>query len=204
MAPNIWVAAADGQQKAVEAYIDSGLFGPNSKDPNGYTPMHAAASYGHRELLQLLVTRGGNINIQDAEGDTPLHHVEDVETAHFLVETLKADTTITNNDGLNAENYIDQEADFPEVAAYLRNKSGTSTDTHGIDDSSIRYTMETEPDALLPQEQEQRRKQIEAILQSNDPDAGLRELVTQAVHEGMNSYANRDGAVQEPAAKRQR
>ena len=91
MVSNIWIAAADNQRQIVEHYITSGEFTPNSKDPNGYTPIHAAASYGHINLLQYLIDNGGDINIQDNEGDTPLHHVEDVKSAKYLIENLHAD-----------------------------------------------------------------------------------------------------------------
>ena len=90
MVSNIWIAAADNQRQIVEQYINSNEYTPNSKDPNGYTAIHAAASYGHLNLLQYLIEKGGDINIQDNEGDTPLHHVEDLKTAKYIVEKLGA------------------------------------------------------------------------------------------------------------------
>lgn len=36
----------------------------NAQDEHGYSCMHAAASYGHVELLQYLVQSGGNVNIR--------------------------------------------------------------------------------------------------------------------------------------------
>ncbi|ABN67603.2 hypothetical ankyrin-repeat protein [Scheffersomyces stipitis CBS 6054] len=213
MVSNIWVAAADNQRKIVENYIESGQFSANSKDPNGYTPIHAAASYGHIQLLEYLVKdKNGDVNIQDAEGDTPLHHVEDLKTAKFLVETLKADYKLKNNDGLTAAQYIEEDDEFPDVAEYLKHlihdepEAATAEEEQAneflsslpipgtIDGHEIRYTMENDTDGagseqkLTDAELEERRKKIQAILESENPEEALRDLVKNAVHEGMSQF----------------
>ncbi|CUM53464.1 Ankyrin repeat-containing protein [Debaryomyces fabryi] len=204
MVSNIWVAAADNQVKIVESYLDSGDFTPNSKDPNGYTPIHAAASYGHIGLLKLLIKRGGNINIQDSEGDAPLHHVEDLRTAKVMVEELKADWKIKNNEGQIPAEYIEEDDEFPELAQYLRSLSHDQPQSTGvsgdetlaslpapgnIDGHQIRYTMENEvPSQEESFDDEERRKKIELILNSENPEEALRDLVRSAVHEGMSKY----------------
>merc|ERR1719240_1248385 len=51
-------------------------FTPTSADENGYTPIHAAASWGRIELLRALLQRDpAGANVRDSDGDTPLHHV---------------------------------------------------------------------------------------------------------------------------------
>ena len=63
--------------------------------------MHAAVSYNHLSLLRSLAkNHGGDVNIQDAEGDTPLFVVETVEAARVLVEELGADADHRNSNGL--------------------------------------------------------------------------------------------------------
>ncbi|ANB13000.1 hypothetical protein AWJ20_1278 [Sugiyamaella lignohabitans] len=100
MAVNIWIAASDNDIKAVKEYITSGAHTPADKDANGYTPIHAAASYGHIELLRYLINEaGGDINITDEDGDTPLHTVESVETAKFIIEELKGSPNAENDEG---------------------------------------------------------------------------------------------------------
>jgi ankyrin repeat protein len=59
---------------------------------------HAAASYGHLELLEYLIEKGGDINITDEDGDTPLFTVESVETARWMVDH-GANYDIKNNEG---------------------------------------------------------------------------------------------------------
>lgn len=200
MVVNIWVAAADDNTEAVLHHLDSGAFTPNSKDPNGYTPIHAAASYGHIELLKLLVSRGGDINVQDTEGDTPLHYTEDLGTAKLMVEELKADYRIKNQEGHTACEHIEEEDEFPEVAQYLRSLLHDLADegqkpkpSSGLDSfadvgestgHNIRYTMEEEQTPMS----DEKRKQLEAIVNSENPEEALRELVTSAVRDGLANY----------------
>lgn len=230
MGSNIWIAAADNQRQIVEHYILSNEFTPNSKDPNGYTPIHAAASYGHVNLLQYLIDNGGDINIQDNEGDTPLHHVEDVKTAKYLIEKLHADYKIKNNDGLTAHQYIEEDDDFPEVSEYLKTLAHDKPSTDGnpnedeveanefveslpqpgnIDGHDIRYTLENEAtqegdEQLSPEELEERRKKIQAILESENPEEALRDLVRNAVHEGLSLYKQSESNEEEPSNKRRK
>ncbi|KAG7663138.1 uncharacterized protein J8A68_003316 [[Candida] subhashii] len=224
MVSNIWIAAADNQRTIVEHYITSGEFTPNSKDPNGYTPIHAAASYGHINLLKYLIDNGGNVNIQDNDGDTPLHHVEDVKTAKYLIEELGADYKIKNGEGMSAREYIEDEGEFEDVAEYLRSLAHDKPVLGGsdggfveslpqpgnIDGHEIRYSMENEieNEELSPEEVEERRKKIQAILESENPEEALRELVKNAVHEGMTQFKQDQEQVQQeeagPSSKRRR
>lgn len=204
---NIWVAAADNQTDVVQTLLDSGV-AADAKDPNGYTPVHAAASYGHTDLLQLLVSKGGDINVQDNEGDTPLHHVEDVATAKLMVEQLHADWKLKNHDGLTPAQYIEQEDEFPELAQYLRGLAHGGDAPDGllsnlpsagtVDGHEIRYTMEPDQGEMS----EEKRRQLEAIVNSDDPEAALRVLVASAVREGLANYESQSES--QPDAKRSR
>jgi ankyrin repeat protein len=63
-------------------------------------PRHAAASYAHLELLAYLLTVGGDINLTDDEGETPLFTVETMEAAQFLV-AQGANVSQQNEEGQN-------------------------------------------------------------------------------------------------------
>ncbi|KAI5965290.1 uncharacterized protein KGF55_001510 [Candida pseudojiufengensis] len=237
---NIWIAASDNKLDQVKTLIESKQFNSNSKDPNGYTPIHAAVSYGYIDLLNYLLENGGNINIQDNEGDTPLHHVEDLKIAKYLIEKLKADYKIKNNDGLTAQEFIEEEDEFPEISNYLKslihdkpeesnneskNNSNESNEIKKANEfleslpepgkinngHEIKYSLQsdtTENDENLTNEELQiRRDKIEKILNSENPEEGLRELVTNAVHEGLLSYQqeSNDGEdKEEPNLKKQK
>ncbi|WPK24688.1 hypothetical protein PUMCH_001971 [Australozyma saopauloensis] len=209
MVANIWVAAADNDTKTVLTHLDSNNFTPNSKDPNGYTAIHAAASYGHIDLLKLLIERGGDINIQDQEGDTPLHHVEDLETAKVIVEKLGGDFKIRNDEGQTAADFIEEEDEFPELAQYLRSLlhdkptasvNDSLPEAGQIDGHNIRYTMEEEGEPM----DEERRKKLEAIVNSENPEEALRELVTSAVRDGLASFSSGERQDEERDTKRNR
>eukprot|EP00933_Yihiella_yeosuensis_P029908 TRINITY_DN23557_c0_g1_i1.p1 TRINITY_DN23557_c0_g1~~TRINITY_DN23557_c0_g1_i1.p1 ORF type:complete len:170 (-),score=36.88 TRINITY_DN23557_c0_g1_i1:461-970(-) len=76
MANNIWTAAGDGNIERVEELMRTEGLSPTSADENGYTPIHAAASWGHLELLDKLLARdSGAVNVRDSDGDTALHHL---------------------------------------------------------------------------------------------------------------------------------
>ena len=83
---NLWVLASDGELEAIQALLlrDPAL-NANSFDENGYSPMHAAATYGRMELLLWLLANGGEAGLRDGDGDTPLHVVESVDAARLLL-----------------------------------------------------------------------------------------------------------------------
>eukprot|EP00123_Amoebidium_parasiticum_P009082 comp19223_c0_seq1/m.21984 comp19223_c0_seq1/g.21984 ORF comp19223_c0_seq1/g.21984 comp19223_c0_seq1/m.21984 type:complete len:170 (-) comp19223_c0_seq1:676-1185(-) len=95
---NIWVAASDGKIDLVKQLIESGKHDVNAKDENGYTPIHAAVSWGHEALLHYLLEKGADPNIGDLDGDTPLHVCEKPAIAEIL---LNAGATVdkTNDEG---------------------------------------------------------------------------------------------------------
>lgn len=72
---------------------------PNALDENSYSPLHAAASWGHADILRYLVERGGDINLTDSDRETPLFVVENVGMAKLVVE-LGGDPKWTNEDGV--------------------------------------------------------------------------------------------------------
>eukprot|EP00543_Licmophora_paradoxa_P018867 CAMPEP_0202469640 /NCGR_PEP_ID=MMETSP1360-20130828/79143_1 /ASSEMBLY_ACC=CAM_ASM_000848 /TAXON_ID=515479 /ORGANISM="Licmophora paradoxa, Strain CCMP2313" /LENGTH=114 /DNA_ID=CAMNT_0049095051 /DNA_START=13 /DNA_END=357 /DNA_ORIENTATION=+ len=71
-------------------------------DENGYTLLHAAAAYNQRSVMEFLLQQQSNPNAQDNEGDTPLHHVDQVEAAKFLIEVAGANPKITNTESKTA------------------------------------------------------------------------------------------------------
>ncbi|PIA16311.1 ankyrin, partial [Coemansia reversa NRRL 1564] len=96
---NIWTAASEGDFSRVQQLVEEDKSAVNAKDENGYTPLHAAASWKHIEILQYLIRNGGDVNIVDSDGDTPLHICEDRECAALLL-SQGADPNTRNHEGL--------------------------------------------------------------------------------------------------------
>ncbi|KAJ2317839.1 hypothetical protein IWW52_002901 [Coemansia sp. RSA 2704] len=96
---NIWTAASEGNLARVKQILDGDEQQVNAKDENGYTPLHAASSWKHLELLEYLLDHGGEVDIVDSDGDTPLHICEDKACAQLLLDR-GADATRKNHEGL--------------------------------------------------------------------------------------------------------
>ena len=95
-----WMAAADGNLALVqESCRQAQLHPATAADENGYTLLHAAASYSRIALLEWLVQQpqNANVNAVDAEGDSALHYASTVEAAQFLVQQAHIDVSIRNH-----------------------------------------------------------------------------------------------------------
>lgn len=93
----------------------------SGQDEHGYSLVHAAASYGHLDLLRTLVREYQvDVNLRDEDEETALFVVETVDAAKVLVEELGADITIKGSEGHTAREKIEEEGDYPEIAVYLR------------------------------------------------------------------------------------
>lgn len=77
------------------------LFIPSILHHHSYSILrHAAASYGHLNILEYLVSRGGDVNITDDDNDTPIYTVETEEVAKWLIDH-GAIVDRLNNEGLS-------------------------------------------------------------------------------------------------------
>lgn len=212
---NIWVAASDGRQDLVEKFLnENATLTANSKDPNGYTPIHAAAAYGHVDLLRKLCKDyGGDINVKDSDGDTPLHHCEDANTAKVIIEELNGDATLTNNEGMTPLAVFEEDMEFPELIQYMREQAGTSTEQNslGIDQSqleqfkeSIRYTLENDPVEGLDDESLARRQKLEQIISGENVEQELEAYIRGLVRADMLNGGSQTSDLDEPSSKRRR
>lgn len=97
----------------------------SSQDEHGYSLLHAAASYGHIELLRTLVKEFHvDINLLDEDGETCLFVTENPTIARCLIEELGVDYNKKNEEGLTAHEKMVADDDFPQVAAYIREAAG--------------------------------------------------------------------------------
>ncbi|KAF2761988.1 hypothetical protein EJ05DRAFT_496869 [Pseudovirgaria hyperparasitica] len=106
-------------------------------DANGYTLLHAAASYAHIDLLRALVTTyNASPNTRDSDGDTPLFYAETVPVARCLIEELGADAHARNSEGETVLERAESE-EWILVASYLRERTGVSQPAAGTQQGAI-------------------------------------------------------------------
>lgn len=171
--------------------------------------MHAAASYAHLPLLEYLVSVGGDVNLADEDGDTPLYVVESVPAAEWLV-AHGADAAHKNGEGKSAAAALHEDA--PEVAEYLRSVTGEAAPAapeghegmdgvegapEGVSNQAVDAYASQQTNDLLA-----RTKEImeQAERDGTNPDDRIREVVEQAVRDGFQfGAANNDAAGSAPA-----
>jgi len=69
---NLIVAVEHNDPESVRTLLDADGELVRQRDKTGATPLHYAAFYGHRQIVQLLLERGAEINSRDGQfGATP-------------------------------------------------------------------------------------------------------------------------------------
>ncbi len=96
-----WMAASEGNLPLLQSSLTLLNLPLTAADENGYTLLHAAASYNQLEILRFLLSNGANVNTADNDGDTALHHAGAVAAVQLLLEH-QADVTIVNSHGKTA------------------------------------------------------------------------------------------------------
>jgi ankyrin repeat protein len=66
-------AIEKGEIARVRDFVRVGADIENMNDRNGLTAMHYASSYGHKNIIEILLDSGANIHAYDAKKATPLH-----------------------------------------------------------------------------------------------------------------------------------
>ncbi|KAJ5740815.1 hypothetical protein N7493_000687 [Penicillium malachiteum] len=131
--PNPYLLASDNPAALLELLRSSPAIA-SCQDEHGYSLLHAAASYGHLDLLRALVKEFNvNVNLLDEDGETCLFVVEELKIARCLVEELGVDYKKMNFEGFKAHEKMEADDENPKVSAYLREVIGlpaaSSTDS---------------------------------------------------------------------------
>ena len=201
--PNPFILAANNSPDLIPL-LQSNPSLASQQDQHGYSLVHAATSYNHPSLLKALIDEFHvNVNTTDEDGETCLFVAETASIVRCLVEELHIDTEIQNEDGLTAAQKIEQEEDFPDVAAYLRTHRGDTNNGNVVSPTTEARLSHLPPlpqnvtvelstiaeqslsDGVLEPDPDFRRR-IENLaakdnFQSGEGQRELRELITDAV-----------------------
>jgi ankyrin repeat protein len=67
------MAIREGDLEKVKALLKGNSHLVFSKDDLGVTPLHTAAFWGHKDVVELLLANKAEVNATDKHGQTPLH-----------------------------------------------------------------------------------------------------------------------------------
>jgi hypothetical protein len=81
---NIWVCCTDGDISRVREFLSAGVDVNIQDKDTGNSPIHSAASYNQMEMMLFLIENGADVNLEDADGDTPILLAETRETFELL------------------------------------------------------------------------------------------------------------------------
>jgi ankyrin repeat protein len=115
---NFAIAIRDKKADLVKKMLTCGA-DVNLKTTEGWYPLHTAAYYGPPEMIDLLVSKGANVNAPgDYDGWTPLHMASQQDDPAVVKALLKdgADKTIKSSGGKTAA----EMATDPAIAALLK------------------------------------------------------------------------------------
>lgn len=106
-----FVAASDGDLALLQKSLQHLSLPATVADSNGLTLLHSAASYNQIEVIRWVLSQPNiDVNAKDSDGDTPLHHCDQMSAAKILVEEAKVDYRIKNSDGQTALQVKEEEA----------------------------------------------------------------------------------------------
>ncbi|KAF9907073.1 hypothetical protein BX616_000538, partial [Lobosporangium transversale] len=199
----------DGDLASVKKYIEEDGISIDTQDENGYSALHAAASYGHKELIKYLLGKGANVNIQDPDGDSPLFVCETVEIAKILIDAGADANHVNGNELTAAENA--QEEEWFEVAHYLRELTGVPHPDKEVDEleDDMSHLLEDSDDSDSNKSESDKedddsdsdvagenkfRQRIEAIMKATEADGKNRDEELQVVVAEMLAAAGPERA----------
>jgi ankyrin repeat protein len=94
----IHYAAFDGNLQRIKDLLKDNPKLVSTKDIVGRTPLHLAAQWGHKDVAELLLAKGADVNAKDDDGGTPLHMAKSKDVAELLL-AKRAEINARVNDG---------------------------------------------------------------------------------------------------------
>ena len=136
---SIIVAYATGNIETINRHLNAGV-DANTKFEDDKTLLHEAASDGHKEIAELLISNGADVNAKAKRGDSPLHDA--ARNGHKeIVELL-----IAKGANVNLGSYstpLDKAKNKKEIFDLIRKHGGKTREE--LKDEAVSYTHLTLP-----------------------------------------------------------
>ena len=129
---DIHQAAKTGNIKAVKQHLAAGADVNAKDDKFGLTPLHFAAGRDRKEIVELLIAKGVNVNEKDNRGGTPLHSTASggrKEIAKLLI-AKGADVNAKDEDGETPLDWAIRNSNWKHVRR-RRTETADLIDKHG-------------------------------------------------------------------------
>ena len=120
---SIHVAAKRGNIKAVKQHLAEGVDVNTNAVIGEWTPLHYAAYGGHKDVAEMLIGKGADVNMKRKGGWVPLHDAAWTGQEQ-LVELLIAKGANVNTENSGGETPLDWAKDKSETAEILRKHGG--------------------------------------------------------------------------------
>lgn len=99
----------------------------NQIDQHGRSAMHVATLCNATDIVEILLEHGAAANVQDVDGETPLHLAGSAYIIELLLSKGKANPNIPNLDGICALHLAVQRRDIHSVQTLLRFNADVNT-----------------------------------------------------------------------------
>ena len=122
LAQDVFDAARNGNIERMQALIKLKPDTINTKNQNGFTPLILACYYRQKNIVELLINQGANLETDSPEGPALLAAVYrgDVEIANLIL-SQKANLNVTNSEGTTALMFAVMAGNLEMVKLLLNN-----------------------------------------------------------------------------------
>ena len=89
-------AARKGDLAKIKGLLEGSPALLEARSENEKTPLHFAAQGGHREIVELLLEKGADVNVKNIASETPLHYAAAMSHKE-IVELLITEGAVLNS-----------------------------------------------------------------------------------------------------------
>lgn len=108
-------AMDQGNVDTLKLLIDKDIVDVNAKYDLGLSLLHYATEYEGKEIAELLIVKGADVNAKDMDGSTPLHFAYRNKDVAKLLIANGSDVNAKNNKGMTPLHYLYENKEIVEL-----------------------------------------------------------------------------------------